>query len=159
MVSESESNRDEDVIHVLESGADDLLPRNTSAPLLLARIRVGLRARPVAARVAEQFEVGDVVVDLSAHAAYVGGAAVKCPPRQFLLLAALARQPNAVIDHETLINDVWGDQPGAVDPRRLRIAVSLLRGVLGSGTDRPRIETVPHIGYRLATRSRPQPAA
>ncbi len=155
----SDYESDDVVIRVLEAGADDVLPRNTSAARLLAHVRVGLRSRPIVQPTATQIAVGDVVVDLNAHATFVAGAPVKCPPRQFLLLAALARHPNVVIDHDTLMTSVWGEQPDVIDPRRLRIAVSLLRGVLGSGPNRPRIETVPHVGYRLVVATNEQPAA
>jgi DNA-binding response OmpR family regulator len=37
----------------------------------------------------------------------------------------------------------------SVDPRRVRIAVSLLRRLIGTGPGRPRIESVSRIGYRL----------
>lgn len=155
----SEYESDDVMVRVLEAGADDVLPRDTSAARLLAHVRVGLRTRPAAQPAVEQIAVGDVVVDLNAHAMFVAGTPVKCPPRQFLLLAALARHPNIVIDHDTLMNKVWGAQPDVIDPRRLRIAVSLLRGVLGTGPNRPRIETVPHVGYRLVVTTTAQPAA
>ncbi len=158
VVSGDGNESDERAISVLDAGADDLLPRSTSTSLLLAHIRVGLRSRPIARSTPELLEVGDVVVDLGAHAAYIGGKTVKCPPRQFLLLAALARSPNVVIGHESLMTTVWGEQTDVVDPRRLRIAVSLLRNVLGSGSDRPRVETVPHVGYRLVVGQPPRPA-
>ena len=149
VVSGERDDPEESAIQLLDAGADILLPHDTSPALLRAYVRVGLRDRPATQPTPEQIQVGDVVVDLNAHAAFVGGQAVKCPPRQFLLLAALARHPNIVIEHGTLMTSVWGEQPDVVDPRRLRIAVSLLRGVLGSGPSRPRIETVPHVGYRL----------
>ena len=158
VVSGDRDDPEDDAIRLLDAGADILLPCDASPAMLRAYVRVGLRDRPAVQPAPEQIQIGDVVVDLNAHAAFVGGEAVKCPPRQFLLLAALARHPNIVIEHEALMTSVWGEQPDVVDPRRLRIAVSLLRGVLGSGPSRPRIETVPHVGYRLVVGSA-RPAA
>lgn len=158
VVSGDREDPDDTAIRLLDAGADILLPRDASSGLLRAYVRVGLRDRPAPYPVPEQIQIGDVVVDLNAHAAFVGGEPVRCPPRQFLLLAALARHPNIVIEHGALMTSVWGAQPDVVDPRRLRIAVSLLRGVLGTGPSRPRIETVPHVGYRLVVNSA-RPAA
>jgi DNA-binding response OmpR family regulator len=137
-------------IATLDSGADDFVPRSLSTPVLSARIRAALRRqKAVATDRRPHITMGDVVLDLDAHALYVAGEAVRCPPVQFLLLAVLARQPNRVVDHDSLLSTVWGAQPDSVDPRRLRIAVSVLRGVLGTGPARPRIETISHVGYRL----------
>ena len=137
-------------IATLDSGADDFISRSLSTPVLSARIRAALRGqKAVATTRRPRITMGDVVLDVDAHALYIAGDAVRCPPVQFLLLAVLARQPNRVIDRDSLLSTVWGAQPDSVDPRRLRIAVSVLRGVLGSGPARPRIETISHVGYRL----------
>ena len=138
-----------EIIDILDAGADDFLPRSTSAEMMLARIRVAIRSAPSVHRQHRQLIVGDVVVDLDAHALFIAGEFVKCPPRQFLLLVALASQPNRVVTRDSLLASVWNAAPGSVDTRRLRIAVSLLRGVLGRGPHRPHIETVSHVGYRL----------
>lgn len=137
-------------IATLDSGADDFVSRSLSTPVLSARIRAALRRqKAVATTRRPRITMGDLVLDLDAHALYVAGEAVRCPPVQFLLLAVLARQPNRVVDRDSLLSSVWGAQPDSVDPRRLRIAVSVLRGVLGAGPARPRIETISHVGYRL----------
>jgi DNA-binding response OmpR family regulator len=93
--------------------------------------------------------VGDVMVDLDAHLVFVAGAHVKCPPLQFVLLVTLARAPNRVIARESLLSSVWGALPSGTESTKLRTAISVLRGVLGTGSRRPRIEPVPHVGYRL----------
>ena len=93
--------------------------------------------------------MGDVVIDLDAHALYIAGVPAKCPPVQFLLLAVLAKQANRVVDRDSLLSKVWGARPDSVDPRRLRIAISTLRHLLGGGPNRPQIETISHVGYRL----------
>ena len=150
VADEAEADDESLQIATLDSGADDFVSRSLSTPVLSARIRAALRRQKgvVTAR-RPRITMGDVVLDLDAHALYVAGEAVRCPPVQFLLLAVLARQPNRVVDRDSLLSTVWGAQPDSVDPRRLRIAVSVLRGVLGTGPARPRIETISHVGYRL----------
>ena len=63
----------------------------------------------------------------------------------------LARRPNTVVTSEELLHDIWGVDPRPAHRRRLRVAVSSLRRLLGQGAQRPRIETVVRVGYRLAT--------
>lgn len=137
------------IVGVIEAGADDVVPSTVSTELLHARITVALRTAPRVQRRLEQITIGDVRIDLDAHAVFVGGELVSCPPRQFLLLMALANSPDRVIPRDELLSTVWDTEPGTVDWRRLRIAVSVLRRVLGEGPLRPRIETVSHVGYRL----------
>ncbi len=146
-------------VAVLDAGADDFLRPSTSKALLLARIRAALRRRAAPTVQLSRLALGDVLIDLQAHALFIAGAPVKCPPLQFLLLVVLAKRLNQVVERDTLLANVWGAEPHTVDPRRVRIAISVLRRVLGSGPERPRIETVSHIGYRLAVDVLPGPAA
>ena len=135
---------------MLDAGADDFLTTSTPKEVLFARIRAALRRRSAQTIAPSRLTVGDVQIDLRAHALFIAGLPVKCSPLQFLLLVVLARRSNQVVERDTLLANVWGAAPDTVDPRRVRIAVSVLRRVLGSGPERPRIETVSHIGYRLA---------
>jgi DNA-binding response OmpR family regulator len=137
------------IVGVIEAGADDVVPHTISTDLLHARITVALRTAPRVQRRLEQITIGDVRIDLDAHAVFVGGKLVSCPPRQFVLLMALANSADRVIPRDELLSTVWDTEPGTVDWRRLRIAVSVLRRVLGEGPLRPRVETVSHVGYRL----------
>jgi DNA-binding response OmpR family regulator len=137
------------VIAVLDAGADDFLSSDTSAAMIAARLRVAMRARPRRERPARRVRVGDVAIDAEAHILVVGGEVVKCPPLQFQLLVTLARRAGSLVSRDTLFRELWGVVPGSVDPRRLRIAISVLRGVLGSGPQRPSIESVSGSGYRL----------
>ena len=137
------------VIEALEAGADDYIAGSTPPRVVMARVRAALRARPRRRRRARTIEVGDVVIDLDAHSVLVGGTAVNCQPRQFDVLVALASQPGQMLLRDSLISSVWGVSAASVNPRRVRIAISLLRGVLGRGPQRPVIESVSRIGYRL----------
>jgi DNA-binding response OmpR family regulator len=138
------------IVDVLDAGADDFLSSETSAPIMAARLRVAMRARPKRERLPRRITVGDVGIDAEAHIVRLGGEIVKCPPLQFELLVILARHAGLVVSRDSLFRELWGVSPSAVDPRRLRIAISVLRGVLGVGPHRPVIESVPRSGYRLS---------
>ena len=139
---------DESVVAALDAGADDVIV-GSSPEVIDAHVRVALRAQPSAPALPAMLEVGDVVVDLRAHAVFVGGTAVRCPPVQYELLVTLANRPGTTLGADELLRAVWGARPGDVHPRRLRIAISVLRGILGIGPRRPRVVTVPRVGYRL----------
>jgi len=140
---------DEVVVGALDAGADDVVI-GASPAVVDARVRVALRTQPPQPALPLVLEVGDVLVDLQAHAVHIAGDVVRCPPVQYELLVALARNPGTAIAGEELLRIVWGAAPGDVHPRRLRIAISVLRGILGIGPRRPRVEVVQRVGYRLA---------
>jgi len=54
-----------------------------------------------------------------------------------------------MISRDSLIATVWGVPGSTVNPRRVRIAISQLRRLIGSGPRRPVIESVSRVGYRL----------
>ncbi len=137
------------IIEALDAGADDFIHAAVGTPVLLARIRVALRAAPLRDRAPKRIVLGDVLIDRDAHAVLVDGAPVNCPPLQFGILLMLASSPGSMVLRDSLISEVWGIPPATVDPRRVRIAISVLRRVIGSGPRRPTIESVSRIGYRL----------
>jgi len=139
---------DNSIIEALDAGADDVVTPDVSDQVMMARVRVALRSRAVRDREA-RITIGDIAIDIAAHRLLIASEAVNCPPRQFALLAALASQPNVMVRGDALLASVWGVLPTSVHPRRLRSAVSVLRRLLGTGPERPTIETVSNFGYRL----------
>lgn len=142
------------VVDALDAGADDVVIAASPA-VIDARLRVGLRSGPTAPEPPPVIAVGDVEIDLRAHELRIAGAATRCPPVQFELLHALARRSGAVVGSEELLRTIWGAASGDINPRRLRIAVSVARHIIGRSPTRPRLETVTRVGYRLVAPVRP----
>jgi DNA-binding response OmpR family regulator len=139
----------------LRAGADDVLGSNASEAMIRTRMMAIVRSGPVHDREPGRLVVGDVIVDLDGHSVLIDGDVVRFPMRLFRTLVELARRPNTVVTCEELLHDVWGVDPRPAHRRRLRVAVSSLRRLLGHGAQRPRIETVVRVGYRLATVATP----
>jgi two-component system KDP operon response regulator KdpE len=142
---------DERKVAALDGGADDYVTKPYSTPELLARLRVALRHRardrgddPATARLT----VGDLVVDVARHRVEVGGAVVALTPKEFALLALLARHPARVLTHGAILQEVWGPEYGR-ETQYLRVYVSQLRKKLRDDPDRPRLVTEAGVGYRL----------
>jgi two-component system phosphate regulon response regulator PhoB len=140
---------DDVVIAVLDGGADDFVDSTLSTSVLLARLRVAARARPTQPREHNAVQVGDVVIDFDAHLVHIDGVPTRLAPLHFVLLEALALEPNTAVRIEDLMVRIWGPEADGLHPRRLRTAVSLLRKTLGFGPRLPTIETVHNVGYRL----------
>lgn len=145
------AREDERVVAALDNGADDFVVAPYVAAILQARIRVALRhSEAIAASVGgELIECGDVRLDVGAHQALVGDVAIDLQPRQFALLATLMRNAGQMVPHARLARALWGEHRSDADLERLRGAISALRKLLGSGPERPVIETATSLGYRL----------
>jgi two-component system KDP operon response regulator KdpE len=77
------------------------------------------------------------------------GAAVRLTPREFDLLAFLARHAGRVVTHRQILKAVWGPAHED-DTQYLRVYVGQLRAKLERDPDDPAlIVTEPGIGYRL----------
>jgi len=140
---------EQDKVRALDMGADDYLAKPFGADELLARIRAVLRRTQPAVGPNLVVKSGSVTVDLAGRVALRDGAEVRLSPTEYGLLAALARHAGRVIDHRTLLREVWGPSYG--DERNyLRTFVQRLRTKLEDDPKNPQvIVTAGTRGYRF----------
>ncbi|GEN99296.1 hypothetical protein NSE01_11290 [Novosphingobium sediminis] len=92
--------------------------------------------------------VGAVAIDLYRRTVTRGGEPVHLTPKEFAVIAELARNAGRVLTHRYMLRAVWGPaHEDHVD--YLRVAVSALRKKLGDEV----IVNEPAVGYRLAVQS------
>jgi two-component system KDP operon response regulator KdpE len=137
-------------VQALDEGADDYVTKPFSTAELLARIRVALRHRKDGATGGDAavLRVGDLAVDVARHEVAVAGRKVDLTPKEFALLALLARWPGRVLTHRAILQEVWGPEYGS-ESQYLRVYASQLRKKLDDDPTRPRLVTEPGVGYRL----------
>ena len=133
-------------IEALDSGADDYVTKPFGIQELLARVRAHLRRAPE--RTESALIAGDFVIDTDAHSIEVAGKHVHLTPKEFELLAHLARHAGKVITHRALLTSVWGAQ-SAHQPEYLRVFIGQLRKKLEAETGKQYIQTEPWVGYRF----------
>jgi DNA-binding response OmpR family regulator len=143
--------RDEvtDKVVGLEVGADDYLTKPFHPQELVARAKALLRRARIEPDAPKLIRAGKLEVDLERHEVRHGQAKVQLRPKEFDLLALLARHPGRVFQRSELLDLVWGyDFPGYT--RTVDVHVQQLREKLAAGgiTD-PSIQTVWGVGYRL----------
>ena len=94
-------------VAALDLGAIYYVTKPFDTEELLARVRVALRSRRVAEGGKSQVEAGDVSIDLVQRRIHRRGEEVHLTPKEFIVVAELARFPGRVITHEKLLAAVW----------------------------------------------------
>src|SRR5689334_22198565 len=91
----------------LELGADDYVVKPYGLRELIARIRAVMRRTASAPNAGGALEVGELEVDERARRATLCGRELALTPKEFDLLAALARDPGAALTRQRLLAEVW----------------------------------------------------
>jgi two-component system KDP operon response regulator KdpE len=148
----SARGREADKVAALDLGADDYVTKPFGPEELLARIRVWLRRLSTDERTETgRVSVGDLTIDYDRRRLLRGGDEIRLTPKEFELLAFLARNPDRVLTHRAILKEVWG--PNAVDqPEHLWVLVAQLRKKIEDDPAKPRrLISEPWVGYRLAS--------
>jgi DNA-binding response OmpR family regulator len=142
-----------DKIVGLEIGADDYMTKPFSMRELLARVRAMLRRadmsklQPVDRQ--KKLMSGDLEIDIDRHQAFFRGSPLDLTPKEYDLLAFLAKNKGFVFSREQLLEKVWGyDYAG--DTRTVDVHIRWLRQKIESDPAHPRnLLTIRGAGYKL----------
>ena len=145
----SARDREAEKIAALDLGANDYVEKPFGVGELLARIRAGLRQGGLAPVAGGVVTVGEVVIDLDRRIVTRAGERVKLRPKEYEVLACLARNAGKVLGHADLLKTVWG-AGHAADVQYLRVVIGQLRHKLEADPAEPAlVVTEPSVGYRL----------
>ena len=145
----SARDREAEKIAALDLGANDYVEKPFGVGELLARIRAGLRQGGLAPVAGGVVTVGEVVIDLDRRIVTRAGERVKLRPKEYEVLACLARNAGKVLGHADLLKTVWG-AGRAADVQYLRVVIGQLRHKLEADPAEPAlVVTEPSVGYRL----------
>jgi DNA-binding response OmpR family regulator len=134
-----------DIVHGLDSGADDYLTKPFLIDVLLARLRSvsrrGAIPRPLC------LQVADLILDPASHVVTKAGQTLSLTPREYNLLELLMRNADRAVSRQTILESVWGFA-AEVNENTLEVFMRLLRLKLDDG--RPKlIHTVRGFGYMI----------
>jgi two-component system, OmpR family, KDP operon response regulator KdpE len=140
----------EEKVAALDLGALDYVTKPFDTEELLARVRVALRSRLAADGGQAELAIGDVRFDFVRRRILKRGEEVHLTPKEYGVVAELARFPGRVITHEKLLAAVWPhDHERHVE--YLRVVVRNIRHKLEDDPVRPAlIVNELGVGYRLA---------
>jgi DNA-binding response OmpR family regulator len=134
----------------LRLGADDYVVKPFSPAELVARVDAILRRTDTVGLREPVLSVAGLRIDLAGRRVHRDGAELVLTPREFDLLAFLARHPGRAFTREALLDHVW-QYAFYSDTSTVTVHVRRLRGKVEQDPDRPVvIETVWGVGYRLA---------
>ena len=150
----------EEVVLLLELGADDYVTKPFSPKELLARVRRAMRrgsevqpsnASNLATETVQHdlLLFGDVKIDFTSMEATRAGKRLTFTAREFKLLRFLARSPDIVLSREKLLKEAWGYE---LDPatRTVDIHIRRLRNKLEPDPANPRYFLTMHsAGYKF----------
>jgi two-component system KDP operon response regulator KdpE len=148
----SARGRMQDKVQALDMGADDYLTKPFGVDELLARVRAALRRNgSVLESSLPPYRYHELELDFSARRVRVGGADVSLTPKQYDVLAYLARNAGKVLTHRQILQAAWGGQY-ADEVDYVWTYVRRIRRRIEIDPAAPKfLLTEPGIGYRMPT--------
>jgi two-component system KDP operon response regulator KdpE len=136
-------------VTALDLGADDYVTKPFDTEEVSARIRTALRHRLAVEANEPVVKIGSVEIDLTRRMVKHDGVEIHLTPKEYGLIAQLAKQPGRVVTHAQLLRSVWG--PGHDnDVEYLRVATRGIRRKLQEDPSKTSIiRNEPGVGYRL----------
>ena len=140
----------EDRVKALDAGADDYLVKPFSIEELLARLRALQRraSSQDAAQPLPLLRLADLELNTASREVKRGDRAISLSGKEYQLLLQLLLQANAVVERQTLLAAVWGDDFYG-DANVLDVYIRYLRQKLESQGQPTLIQTVRGVGYML----------
>ena len=134
-----------DLVAALDFGAIDYVTKPFSLATLIARINAHLR---FSQKGLDSIEIGNLKVDIGRRKVYVSNSEILLRPKEFDLLARLAKDQGKVVTRESLMSDVW-DENWFGSTKTLDFHIAGLRTKLEAAKCTAIISTSRSIGYVL----------
>ena len=139
----------EQKVAALDLGADDYVTKPFDTEELLARVRASLRRGLAAQAEQDVVEFGEVSIDLYRRVVRRDGMEMHLTPKEYAVLAELAKHPGRVLTHAQLLRAAWGPAQEK-QTEYLRVVMRALRQKLEPNPSTPiLLINEPGVGYRL----------
>jgi DNA-binding response OmpR family regulator len=145
-------NQKEEIVNLLQKGADDYITKPFNSAEVTARVQAVLRRaeKPMVLNVLS-FPGVDLIIDLETYEVTYRGSVIQLTGKMFEVLALLAKSAPKVVNYQELTEKVWGENSASVR-NRLKYLIYLLRQEFLKIDDKvDLIENIDRLGYKLTT--------
>ena len=141
-------NAQEDIVALLESGADDYIVKPFYTNEMLARVTAMCRRR--SSDRGRVYRHGNLEIDVELRKAVKDGGEIHLTVTEFALLEVLLRYAGKIVTRDRLLKEIWGPS-WETEEGSLRVHILALRRKLELDPERPGlIVTEPGVGYRIS---------
>lgn len=141
----------EDIIAMLDAGADDYMVKPVNLKEMLARITALVRRSQKQQQNTQVIDIGPFLLDFACHRITMAGTEIGLTPKEFELAGYLLNNIGQLISREKLLKEIWGYGP-EVQTRTIDIHISRIRKKLSLHEEHGwKLTSIYHKGYRLDT--------
>jgi DNA-binding response OmpR family regulator len=142
----------EEVVSGLRYGADDYIPKPFYNAEVVERVRAVMRRAGDTKEESElNFPEVGLSVELITKKVILEGKDVLLTPKEFAVLATLAKRAPVIVSYETIAEDVWGMDSDSVRKRMKYLIYLLRRKFERVAPEKKLILNVDRLGYKLRT--------
>ena len=142
----------DDEIHTVlafEQGADDYIAKPFRIRELLARIKAILRRSGAEQNRSDVVKVGNNLVDIMSGKVFRSGEEIFLSAVEYRLLLTFIKSRGQLLTRQQILTAMWDSAGDFVNDNTLTVYVRRLRKKLEEPGDKPIIETVRGVGYRM----------
>lgn len=134
-------SEEQDIVRVIDSGADDYIIKPASRQLLLARINALLRRMAPQYATDTHYEYGELKLDTKHRVITLGEEEIKLTDKEFDLALYFLRNEGVLLSRSHLMHVVWGST-SEIETRKVDVHVSHLR---------TKLKLTPEYGWKLTS--------
>ncbi len=139
----------EDIVAMLDAGADDYMTKPVNLQEMLARITSLVRRSQHKERKMEVVDIEPFTLDFNCHRISISGNEVGLTPKEFELAGYLLSNIGSLISRGKLLKEIWGYGP-EIQTRTIDIHISRIRKKLSLFEENGwKLTSIYHKGYRL----------
>jgi len=135
-----------DKITGLDAGADDYMTKPYSPREVIARVKAGLRRKPVRKISNDLIEMGNLKIYTKRHDVFVDEQLIALTFKEYELLLFLVKNQDIALSRDVLLETLWGFEYDG-DTRIVDVHIFKLREKIS--TSNLKIITIRGLGYRL----------
>lgn len=138
----------DDIVSLLDAGADDYIVKPFYTNEMLARVSAVCRRRTP--EETHTCHIADIEIDIDARKVTKKGQEVHLTVTEFSILSTLLRHSGKIVTKDKLLKEVWGPS-WETEEGSLRVHILALRRKLEPNPEHPLILlTEPGVGYRIS---------